>query len=114
LPGSDQLEGQPVRVDGPVAQARRHGTLTRQPGLVQLHPGPRAAVPAQHLRVLQPAAHPGDLSAQRQAVLDLPRSLTEDDRWRRTDPPPRGPSAPPDLRFNPLATGIGVFLAVAV
>lgn len=40
--------------------------------------------------------------------------MTEDDRWRRTEPPARGPSAPPDLKFNPLATGIGVFLAVAV
>jgi len=40
--------------------------------------------------------------------------LTDDDRWRRTEPPLRGPSTPPDLRFNPLATGIGVFLAVAV
>jgi len=40
--------------------------------------------------------------------------LTDDDRWRRTEPPPSGPSTPPDLRFNPLATGIGVFFAVAV
>ncbi len=40
--------------------------------------------------------------------------MTEDDRWRRTDPPVRGPSAPPDLRFNPLATGIGVFLGIAI
>jgi high-affinity Fe2+/Pb2+ permease len=40
--------------------------------------------------------------------------LTDDDRWRRTEPPTRGPSAPPDLRFNPLATGIGVFAAVAI
>lgn len=30
------------------------------------------------------------------------------------EPPARGPSAPPDLRFNPLATGIGVFTAVAI
>jgi hypothetical protein len=40
--------------------------------------------------------------------------LTEDDRWRRSEPPATGPSAPPDLRFNPLATAIGVFAAVAI
>jgi hypothetical protein len=40
--------------------------------------------------------------------------LTDDDRWRRTDPPASGPSSPPDLRFNPLATAIGVLFAVAV
>jgi hypothetical protein len=40
--------------------------------------------------------------------------LTDDDRWRGIEPPPRGPSAPPDLRFNPLATGIGVFAAVTI
>jgi high-affinity Fe2+/Pb2+ permease len=40
--------------------------------------------------------------------------LTDDDRWRSTEPPPSGPSTPPDLRFNPLATGIGVFAAVAI
>jgi hypothetical protein len=48
--------------------------------------------------------------------------LTDDDQWRRTEPPPstpsapppRGPSAPPDTRFNPLATAIGVFTAVAI
>jgi hypothetical protein len=38
----------------------------------------------------------------------------EDDRWRRTEPPPSGPSNPPELRFNPLATAIGVFAAVAI
>jgi hypothetical protein len=40
--------------------------------------------------------------------------LTNDDRWRRTEAPPSGPSTPPDLRFNPLATGIGVFAGVAI
>jgi hypothetical protein len=40
--------------------------------------------------------------------------LSDDDRWRETEPPARGPSAPPDLRFNPLATGIGVVAAVAI
>ncbi len=34
--------------------------------------------------------------------------------WQREEPPPRGPSAPPELRFNPLATAIGVFSAVAI
>jgi hypothetical protein len=38
----------------------------------------------------------------------------DDDRWRTSEPPARGPSAPPDLRFNPLATGLGVFVAVAI
>ena len=40
--------------------------------------------------------------------------MTDDDRWSRTEPPPSGPSAPPDLRFNPLATGLGVFFGVAI
>ncbi len=40
--------------------------------------------------------------------------MTDDDRWRRTEPPLSGPSAPPDLRFNPLATAVGVFTAVAI
>jgi hypothetical protein len=31
-----------------------------------------------------------------------------------TDPPATGPSAPPDPRFNPLATAIGVFSAIAI
>ncbi|MDQ6605137.1 MAG: hypothetical protein M3Z06_01145 [Actinomycetota bacterium] len=38
--------------------------------------------------------------------------MTEDDRWRRTEPPRRGPS--PDLRFDPFATALGVFLAIAI
>ncbi len=40
--------------------------------------------------------------------------MTDDDRSGRSEPPLRGPSAPPDLRFDPLATGIGVFFAVAI
>lgn len=40
--------------------------------------------------------------------------MTDDDQSRRPEPPPRGPSTPPDLRFDPLATGIGVFAAVAI
>lgn len=40
--------------------------------------------------------------------------MTDDDRWREPEPPPSGPSAPPDLRFNPLATGLGVWAAIAI
>lgn len=40
--------------------------------------------------------------------------MTDDDRWRRVEPPKRGPSAPPDLQFSALAVGIGVFAAVAI
>jgi hypothetical protein len=40
--------------------------------------------------------------------------LTEDDPRHGTEPPPRGPSTPPDLRFNPLATGIAVFAGVTI
>ncbi len=40
--------------------------------------------------------------------------MTEDDRWRRTEPPRRGPSAPADLRFDPFATALGVFLAIVI
>ena len=40
--------------------------------------------------------------------------MTDEDQWRRGEPPSSGPSTPPDLRFNPLATGIGVFAAVAI
>jgi hypothetical protein len=40
--------------------------------------------------------------------------VTDDDRWRSTEPPTRGPSTPRDLRFDPLATGIGVFVAFAI
>ena len=38
----------------------------------------------------------------------------DDDRWRVPEPPPRGPSTPPSVRFNPLATAIGVFAAIAI
>lgn len=38
----------------------------------------------------------------------------DEDRWRRAEPPARGPSAPPSLKFDPLSTGIGVFIAVAI
>ena len=40
--------------------------------------------------------------------------MTDDDSSRGPEPPPRGPSTPPELRFDPLATGIGVFAAVAI
>jgi hypothetical protein len=40
--------------------------------------------------------------------------LTDEERWRSNEPPESGPSAPRTLRFNPLATGLGVFAAVAI
>ena len=40
--------------------------------------------------------------------------MTEDDEWQEQEPPPRGPSTPPGLDWDPLATGIGVFAAVAI
>lgn len=40
--------------------------------------------------------------------------MTGEERRRGPERPPRGPSTEPDLRFNPLATGIGVFAAVAI
>jgi hypothetical protein len=40
--------------------------------------------------------------------------LTEDDRWSQAEPPESGPSAPPPTRFDPFATAIGVFAAVAI
>jgi hypothetical protein len=41
-------------------------------------------------------------------------TFDEEDRWRSSEPPARGPSAPPTLKFNPLATGLGVFAGVAI
>jgi hypothetical protein len=41
-------------------------------------------------------------------------SQEDDDRWQDAEPPVRGPSAPPTLNFNPLATGFAVFLAIAI
>ena len=40
--------------------------------------------------------------------------MTEEDPWRGSDAPPKGPSTPPDLQFDPLATGFGVFVAIAI
>jgi hypothetical protein len=41
--------------------------------------------------------------------------LNDDEyRWRDSEPPARGPSAPPSLRFDPFSTALGVFAAVAV
>ncbi len=38
----------------------------------------------------------------------------DEDGWRDSDPPLRGPSAPPSLRFDPFSTALGVFAAVAI
>jgi hypothetical protein len=38
----------------------------------------------------------------------------DEDRWRYAAPPERGPSAPPSLEFDPVATGLGVFFGVAI
>ena len=38
----------------------------------------------------------------------------DDNRWPDREPQTRGPSAPPNLRFDPLATGLGVLAAVAI
>jgi hypothetical protein len=40
--------------------------------------------------------------------------LSDGDRWRNSEPPSGGPSSPPDQRFDPFATGLGVFFAVAI
>lgn len=53
--------------------------------------------------------------------------MSDEDRWRRSEPPrrgqstpaadrpsPHGPSSPPTLRFDPFASAIGVFFAIAV
>jgi hypothetical protein len=40
--------------------------------------------------------------------------LSDEHRWRENEPPARGPSTPPELNFNPLASALGVFVAVAV
>jgi hypothetical protein len=39
--------------------------------------------------------------------------LSIEDGGGGTEPPASGPSKPPDPRFNPLATAIGVFSAIA-
>ena len=38
----------------------------------------------------------------------------DEERWRDSDPPLRGPSAPPSPRFDPFSTALGVFAAVAI
>jgi hypothetical protein len=38
----------------------------------------------------------------------------DEDRWQSSEPPPRGPSAPPDLHFSPVGTALGVFVAIAI
>lgn len=40
--------------------------------------------------------------------------MSDSDRWRDIEPPERGPSAPPNLRFDPFAAGLGMFTAVAI
>lgn len=40
--------------------------------------------------------------------------MSDDDRWRRSEQADRGPSTPDTLRFDPFATGLGVFFAVAI
>jgi hypothetical protein len=40
--------------------------------------------------------------------------MSDQDRWRRSEPSDRGPSTPGSLRFDPFATALGVFFAVAV
>jgi hypothetical protein len=40
--------------------------------------------------------------------------LSDENRWRRTDPRGHGPSSPRTLRFDPFASAIGVFFAIAV
>ena len=96
---------------------QRHEPRAGQHRLLRPHPGRRAAVQAQHGGVLEPPAHAPDLRAGAavRAVHGVTRSLTDDDSSGGPEPPPpHGPSTPPDLRFNPLATGIGVFAGVAI
>jgi hypothetical protein len=40
--------------------------------------------------------------------------LSDDDTWRRNEPGGRGPSTPNTERFDPVATALGVFCAVAI
>jgi hypothetical protein len=40
--------------------------------------------------------------------------VTDEDRWRRSEQPTRGPSEPTTVRFDPFATALGVFFAIAV
>jgi hypothetical protein len=40
--------------------------------------------------------------------------VTDEDRWRRSEQPARGPSEPNTVRFDPFATALGVFFAIAV
>jgi hypothetical protein len=40
--------------------------------------------------------------------------LSDEDRWRRLERSGHAPSTPTDLNFNPLATAIGVFTAIAI
>ena len=38
----------------------------------------------------------------------------DDDRWKQSEPPLHGPSAPNTMRFDPVASALGVFFAIAI
>lgn len=40
--------------------------------------------------------------------------MTDEDRWRAPEPTGHGPSTPTSHRFDPVATALGVFFAVAI
>jgi NO-binding membrane sensor protein with MHYT domain len=40
--------------------------------------------------------------------------LSEEERWKPKERPTSRASEPPDLKFNPLATGIAIFTAIAI
>ena len=40
--------------------------------------------------------------------------MTDEDRWRAPEPSGHGPSTPNTQRFDPLATAVGVFSAIAI
>ena len=40
--------------------------------------------------------------------------MSDEDRWRRSEPNGQGPSTPTTVRFDPFATALGVFFAIAV
>ena len=40
--------------------------------------------------------------------------MNDDDPWQRSEPSGRGPSTPNTMRFDPLASAIGVFCAISI
>lgn len=40
--------------------------------------------------------------------------MSEQDPWRSSEPDDHGPSKPNTLRFDPFATALGVFFAIAI